>query len=389
MFLASRSEFSRARIAVTITFILNGIAVGSFISRIPDFKLTLHLSNSVLGNSLFFSSIGVLTALGPAGRQAAKRGSSPVVYASTLALGIALPFMGTLINLPFLWFSFFIFGFTLASQDVSMNAHAVTLEQKSERRMMSVFHGMWSLGSLIGGGIGGLMAQLKVKPLIHLFVIALIIFILGIVLKPLFLPANVDQHTWTSGKKSKRPKTFWILGLLGLCAAIGEGSAGDWGGVLARDTFHASPFLATIPYVLFATTMVLGRFSGDYLAHRLGVMKILSISGIFGGVGLAVGLLIGNIWGEIFGWLLLGLGVSVVIPLMFSAAGELATKKFSGVISPAEAVAMVSGITYFGFVFGPPMIGAVADQITLRWAMLIPAALAILFSIGSKFTIKE
>ncbi|MEI8066763.1 MAG: MFS transporter, partial [Actinomycetes bacterium] len=146
MFLAARSEFSRARIAVTITFILNGIAVGSFISRIPDFKSTLHLSNSVLGNSLFFSSIGVLTALGPAGRQAAKRGSSPVVFASTLALGIALPFMGMLFNLPFLWFSFFIFGFTLASQDVSMNAHAVTLEQRSERRMMSVFHGMWSLG---------------------------------------------------------------------------------------------------------------------------------------------------------------------------------------------------------------------------------------------------
>jgi MFS family permease len=387
--LTDSNHLKRARLAVTITFILNGFGVGTFVSRIPDIKTTLHLSNSVLGYSLFFSSLGVLTALGPVGRNAAKRGSAPVIFYSTIVLSFAVSILGLLLNLHFLWLALFLFGFCTAAQDVAMNAHAVTLEQKSGRRMMSVFHGMWSIGTLVGSGIGGYLSQLGIKFIWHTLGVSLLILITAFLIKPLFLPANADQHIWSSGKKSRRPRLFWILGLLGLCGAIGEGAAGDWGGVLARDTFHASPFLATLPFILFSTTMVIGRFSGDYLAHRFGSMTILSFSGIIGGAGMAIGLFIGNIYGEIFGWLLLGTGVSVVIPLMFSAAGSMAINKFPGVISPAEAVAMVSGISYFGFVFGPPMMGYIADQITLRWAMLIPAGLAITLSIGSRITVKE
>jgi fucose permease len=389
VFLAQKNELSRARWGVTITFILNGVALGSFVSRIPDFKLILHISNTTLGNSLFFLSIGVLSALAPAGRNAAKRGSAPVIFIGAVATAVTIPILGLLLNLPLFWISLYLFGFAIATQDVSMNAHAVTLEQKSNRRLMSVFHAMWSLGTLAGGAVGGLLAQLNVKPDWHFLGISILLLILNFLTRPLLLPASADQHIWGEARRSKRPRIFWILGLLGLCAAIGEGAASDWGGVLARDTFHASPFLATLPYISFTTTMVLGRFSGDYLAHRFSTMKVLSICGILGGCGLTSGLLIGNIYGEILGWLFIGAGVSVVIPLMFSATGSIAIKRFGGVISPAEAVAMVSGISYFGFVFGPPMMGFIADRISLRWAMMIPAVLAIILSLGSRVTVNE
>lgn len=174
------------------------------------------------------------------------------------------------------------------------------------------------------------------------------------------------------------------MGLLGLAGSIGEGSAGDWGGVLARETFGASPFVSSLPYVAFSLTMVIGRFFGDQLATKFGPNRILKIGGVVGGVGLAGGLFIGGSFGVILGWFLFGTALSAVIPLLFSAAGSMANKRFEGRISPAEAVAMISGISYFGFVVGPPMMGFLADAISLRWAMLVPALLAVIISASSR-----
>ena len=121
-----------------------------------------------------------------------------------------------------------------------------------------------------------------------------------------------------------KPKIIWIIGLLGCCAAIGEGAAADWGAILARDTFNASPFISTIPYLAFSITMVLGRFSGDYLAHKFGTKVLITGGGFIAGFGLLAGILFGGIYGIVFGWLALGVGLSIVIPMLFSEAGSIA-----------------------------------------------------------------
>ena len=172
--------------------------------------------------------------------------------------------------------------------------------------------------------------------------------------------------------------------MLGLCADLGEGAAADWGGVLARETFQSTPLMSALPYVFFSFTMVSGRLSGDYLAHKFGVIKLLTWSGLVSGVGLTAGLLIGNTYGVILGWFLLGIGLSTVIPMVISATGTLANEKYSGQVSAAEGVALVTGVAYFGFVIGPPMIGFLSNLLTLRWAMLVPAALAIIFGMSAK-----
>ena len=184
--------------------------------------------------------------------------------------------------------------------------------------------------------------------------------------------------------KSKRPKIFLVLGLLGLCGAIGEGAASDWGGVLIRDTFHATGFLVALPYVLFCTTMVLGRFSGDFLAHKFGTKNLIIVCGFLAGAGLSIGLILGGYFGVLLAWFLLGIGLSVVIPMMFSAAGTIADKEYKAIISNGEAIAIVSGVTYFGFMVGPPMMGSIGDAIGLRWAMFIPAGLAIFLALGAR-----
>ena len=210
------------------------------------------------------------------------------------------------------------------------------------------------------------------------------VLILIFVIRPFYLPAETDIHKLEGKKRERRPRIFILLGLLGTCAAIAEASAGDWGGILSRDTFHASPLLASLPYVLFSVTMVSGRLSGDFLAHRFGVRRVIGIAGIIGGFGLSLGLFVGGTFGVCLGWVLLGVGISTVIPLMFSATGTIATEKYSGSFPASRAVALVSGVTYFGFIVGPPLIGGVAQLSTLRVAMLIPAALAITFSIASR-----
>jgi MFS family permease len=376
---------SRARIAVTVTFIINGFSAGSFVARIPDFKRILDISNGTLGLSLLFVSAGVFLALKPAGKYSAKFGSQPIIFFSTIALALSYLLLGALFSLTWFWITLFIFGFVLAAQDVSMNAHAVVVEQRAGRRLMSVFHAMFSVGTLFGGILGGVFSQLEITPLTQGSSLALLYIVAALLVRPLFLPASADTHHFGDEKRAKHPPIFAILGLFGLFAALSEGAAGDWGGVLARETFGASPFISTLPYIVFCTAMIIGRLSGDYLAHRFGASKVIAAGGVIAGTGLSAGLLIGGIPAIMVAWFLLGIGLSVVIPLMFSAAGTIALTRYSGVIAPSEAVAKVSGVSYFGFVIGPPLIGFIADAFELRWTLMLLAGLSYLLILASRY----
>ena len=379
------SLISRARLGVILSFLSHGFISSSFFARIPDYKARLELSNSVLGLCLLASSAGVLAALGPVGRLAAQRGSSAVLTKSSYLLVFIAPFVGLSYNAISFAAILFLFGVAIAAQDVAMNTHGVTLEQKSGARYMGRFHAFWSVGALLGAITGGVFAQLEVSEFIHALIVSAAVLALVISNNRRYLPGDEDRHIYEeSVKRKKTPRLIYIMGLLGLAGSIGEGSAADWGGVLARETFGASQFVGTLPYIAYSFTMVVGRFYGDQLATKFGARRILKVGGLLGGAGLAGGLIVGGTTGVIVGWFLFGLALSTVIPLLFSAAGSMANKRFQGTISPAEAVAKISGISYFGFVVGPPLMGFLADVLTLRWAMLVPAVLAVIISASSR-----
>ena len=379
------SLISRARLGVILSFLTHGFISSSFFARIPDYKARLELSNSVLGLCLLASSAGVLAALGPVGRLAAQRGSSAVLTKSSYLLVFIAPFVGISYNAISFAAILFLFGVAIAAQDVAMNTHGVTLEQKSGARYMGRFHAFWSVGALLGAITGGVFAQLEVSEFTHALIVSAAVLALVISNNRRYLPGDEDKHIYEeSVKRKKTPRLIYIMGLLGLAGSIGEGSAADWGGVLARETFGASQFVGTLPYIAYSFTMVVGRFYGDQLATKFGARRILKVGGLLGGAGLAGGLIVGGTTGVIVGWFLFGLALSTVIPLLFSAAGSMANKRFQGTISPAEAVAKISGISYFGFVVGPPLMGFLADVLTLRWAMLVPAVLAVIISASSR-----
>ena len=376
----------RARFAVTATFITNGLVVGAFVARIPDIKKSLEISNSTLSLCLLASALGVFAALPFAGKLCAKYGSSPVAFYGTLAMVAAWTLQSfSLFSVWAFGFTAFLAGYFLATQDVAMNSHAVTLEHQSSLRLMSVFHGMFSLGGLSGGLIGGLSAQFEISYSFQTLMICIGITIVAFAVRDRWLPGSVDVHEREPGTKARRPPIIWLFGIFGLCSTIGEGAVGDWGGVLTRETYGASPFVSAIPYIVFSATMIIGRFSGDYLATKFGAARVLACGGLIASSGMVAGLLLNSIAGAIFGWFWMGTGLSVAIPLLFSAVGSMANTRFADQIAPAQAVAMVSGISYFGFIVGPPFIGFISDATTLRTALFIPAVLALAIVGSAKF----
>ena len=378
------TQYSKARVAITTAFIINGTVIGALYARIPDIKAQLDISNSALGIALLCLPLGLLFGLGFSGKQSAKRGSAPVTYYSTYALAIALLIVGPVINYYTFCLTFVLFGACLATQDVAMNSHAIVLEHEADKRYMSTFHATFSMGALAGGLLGGFFAQQKTTIMWQSAFIAMLIFLANFFVRNMFLSADLDKHAVEGKKKIKRPTIFIIVGLLGTCAAIGEGSAGDWGAILARDTFNATPFISTLPYICFSAAMVIGRLFGDRLATKYGPMNLIIGGGTIAGVGLGGGLLVGGIGGVVFGWFAAGIGLSIVVPMLFTQAGEIAKTRFEGQFAPSEGVAIVSGIAYFGFLVGPPILGFLGDAIGLRWALLVPAILALLMAFGAK-----
>jgi MFS family permease len=375
----------RAKIAVRAAFITNGLTVGALVGRLPDFKIKLEISTGEVGRLLFCIAFGVLLTLTFIGKVIAKRGSKPVAILGSFCAALALIPVALANTSPTLAVALFLFGIGITIQDVAMNSHAATLEHESGAKLMSGFHALFSVGALLGGLVGGLFSQFEISIQNQCFVLLALFVAIALSVRNLWLPAEIDIHPLEKSEKRSKPAIFFFIGLLGLAGAINEGAAGDWGGILARETFGASPFLATLPYIVFNIGMVGGRFAGDFVMAKFGTYKILFRAGLTTGIGLTLGILIGNIYSQIFAWFTIGLGMSVVIPAVFSAGASIARERFAGRIAPSQGVAIVSGISYFGFLGAPPTIGYIAEAITLRWAMLIPAALAIFMAIGSRF----
>ena len=376
----------RAVIGTGSWFFLNAVAWASVAVRLPEIKDRLAITNGQLGTGLFIGAIGAISALRLAGRWSARFGSAPVMRVSALAGAATLPSVVWAPSLTMFAICFFLFSFTIASMDMAMNAHAVAIEDGSQRLIMGRMHGLWSVGGIVGGLVGGAFAALDTPLLLQALMMSVFVAITSLVAGRLLLPASVDRHapTSTTGATHRYPLLFWLLGLITLCATIGEGAAIDWGALLLRDEWNAAPFVASLPYVVFQIAMVIGRFSSDALSNRYGRSRILLSCGLFTVIGLSTGLLIGDVVGIVLGWFFLGLGSSVVFPMMMSVAGAMAIRDYRDVIAPSQAVAMVAGVAYAAFLAGPPLIGFLGDAISLRWAMLVPAVLGFGIIAGSR-----
>lgn len=360
----TNSTLKHARMAVLAAFFINGAALATWVSRIPSIQIKLSLTEGALGLVLMGLSSGVLVGLFFAGGLAARFGSSRMtVWMGVCATLTMLPL--TWANSPVvLWVNLFLFGASISVMDVSMNDQAVMVEREAGRPLMSSFHATFSIGGLVGALVGAGMAASDFFSTAAHFGLVGVVLIVGVILSARsFLPTEPASEGGPTFRLPER--ALWMLGLLALCAAVAEGAMADWSAVYLNQVLLTSTSIAALGYAGFSATMTLGRLLGDGLLARFQPKTVVRVGGILASTGFGIIILTSTPWAAMAGFALIGLGLSNIIPIAFSTAGNAPG------ISSSTGIAGVATIAYAGFLAGPPVIGLVAEQTSLRTAFVL------------------
>lgn len=352
------------RIAVSAFFFCQGLCFASWASRIPDIKSTLHLTDAGLGSILLALPAGQLTAMPFSGRLVTHFGSKKVLRIFLILYVICLTNIG-LVAAPWqLALALYIFGVCGNMCNISVNTQAILTEQRYARPIMTSFHGAWSTAGFTGGLIGLLMMGLHVNPYTHFWIVGALVIISIFILQKYLDPAR----SAAAAKKPffSRPNGVLVqLGIIGFCSMASEGAMFEWSGVYFKQIVQAPKTLIVLGYVSFMAMMATGRFIGDRLIQQYGRKKMLQASGILVSSGFFIAVLFPHIITATIGFLVIGFGVSSIVPMVYSSAGKVPN------ISPGMALASVSSISFLGFLAGPPLIGYIAELSSLRYSFAV------------------
>jgi MFS family permease len=355
------------RLAVTVFFFTQGICFASWASRIPDIKLLLGLNDAQLGTILFALPAGLMTSLPLSGWAVTRFGSRRMLLVGATLYTLTMVVIGLVTDRWELAGVLFMFGFFGNLVNIAVNTQAIGVEALYGKSIMASFHGAWSLAGFSGASIAWFLVSLNTTPFHHFCMIAGLVFVLVALAYKRTLPAMRGS---SDTPLFARPDGLLLrLGIIGFFGMACEGTMFDWSGVYFQKIVEAPEKLVTLGYVAFMATMTGGRFIGDALANRLGRKKMLQLSGAFIATGLLVSVFFPMLVTATIGFLLVGFGVSSVVPLVYGAAGK------SGTLSPGVALAAVSTISFFGFLLGPPVIGWIAEVASLRFSFALIACL--------------
>ena len=296
------------------------------------------------------------------GYLAARFGSRPVTVIASMSLCLMFPLLALAPTLPILVGTLVLFGASNGAMDVAMNAQGVAVERRYGRPILNSFHACWSLGGLSGALAGGMVASHSIAPLPHFLGVTLFCAILTLSVARSLLPVEAEAQK-TAVAFVRPTRAILALGLVAFCIVLGEGAIADWSAIYLNGTLRTGTGLAAAGYVAFSVVMAMGRGVGDQLTARLGPGTMMQLGGLVAAIGLTLALVVTWIPIALLGFGLVGAGFSVVFPLTLSAAGRT-SKQAAG-----TAIAAVATCGYVGFLVGPPVIGFIADALSLRIAL--------------------
>ncbi len=366
--------------ATVVLFLVHGLIVATWISRIPAIQTTLHLNNGILGLTLLSSAVGAVSTIPITGWLVSRFGSRRVTAISSIFFCLAVNLLALAPDALRLAAALFVFGTVAAAMDVSMNAQGVEVEKALGRPTMSRFHAMFSLGAMLGAGIGGWIASRGFVPSVHFALSSLIDLIAVVAVSPLLL------HTQNRASKQRHrlplrkiPRALLALSAIGFCILLSEGAMGDWTAVYFRQVLNAGPGLAAEAYAVFSAAMTGFRFLGDGITARLGAFRAVRTGSLVAAGGLLWALSMQSPGWALPGFAAAGAGLSVIIPLVFGSGGRVEN------VSPGPGIATVTGIGYIGFIVGPPGIGFASQLFTLRYALGVVVACCLIAALLSRF----
>jgi predicted MFS family arabinose efflux permease len=357
-----------ARLATRLAFVAAGAAVGAWAPLVPFAKARLGVDESELGLLLLCVGVGSLIAMPVTGMLAARRGSRAMILLGGVGAGLLLPMLAAAQTPAILGATLLLFGASLGTLDVAMNAHAVEVEATADRPLMSGFHALFSIGGLAGAGGVTLLLSLGGSPFVSTLPMAVAVLAAMVLAAPRLL-RTTGSHFAASFALPRG--VVILLATLAALAFLIEGAVLDWGALLITERGLTGREQAGLGFMFFSVAMSGGRLVGDSLVARLGGERMLQLSGSLAIAGLAIVLLSPVAAIALAGFALVGLGASNIVPILFSAAGR------QQAMPPPLAVAAVTTIGYAGVLAGPALIGSLAQATSLAtafWALMVAMA---------------
>ncbi|MGW2684228.1 MFS transporter [Streptomyces sp. NPDC001414] len=353
-----RQEVKRARYAVAAVFTVHGAVTGSFATRVPWIQEHAGLGAGQLGLALAFTAFGASCSMPLAGRISHRFGSRTALRGliAMWTLSLVLPSLAP--NLYTLCLAMFVYGASAGMSDVAMNALGVEVERLLDKSIMSGLHGMWSAGALIGSAAGTLAAHLGSDARLHFALAAAALTVLGVLAAGWVLDLQPAEDEEPPPRFALPPRSALLIGAVGFCAVFAEGASLDWSAVFPRDRMDSSAGLAAATTTGFMLTMAVARISGDAVVNRFGTVRTVRAGGVLAACGGLLIVLAGHPAVAMTGFALMGLGIAVVVPLCFAAAGHAGP-------NPSQAIAGVATITYTSGLVAPSLIGGVAQATSL------------------------
>ncbi|MEV7888213.1 MFS transporter [Streptomyces sp. NPDC002817] len=364
-----QGQVKRARYAVAAVFAVHGAVTGSFATRVPWIQDHASVSAGQLGLALAFPALGASVAMPLAGSISHRFGARNALRGliSLWTLALVLPALSP--NLLTLCLSLFVYGATAGMADVAMNALGVEIENRLNRSIMSGLHGMWSAGALVGSAAGTLAAHLGSDARLHHALAAAVLTFLGLLACRWVLDLQPTEDEEPPPRFALPPKSALLIGAVGFCAVFAEGASLDWSAVYLRDQLEASAGLAAACTTGFTFTMAVARLAGDRIVDRYGSVRTVRASGVLAVLGGLLIVVANHPAVAMAGFALMGLGIAVVVPLCFAAAGRSGS-------NPSLAIAGVATITYTSGLIAPSAIGAIAQAASLLVSFVLVTVLA-------------
>ncbi|MFM0216230.1 MFS transporter [Paraburkholderia caledonica] len=360
----------RARIATMAVFFIAGMVYGSWGVHVPTVRDRFQLSPALLSLALLAVAGGSIGAMAANASWIARVGTLRACLTGGLVMAVCA---ALILVVPYYWLLLIVlatFGAGMATLDVAMNAEASAVEKALGKPIMSSLHGMFSVGGMFGAAAGGALLAHGMAPAVHLALAATVSALVLIAACPAVLPhVPHDDHPDSATPRANRWRSpaLWALGTMALVALIAEGAMYDWATVYMRDVVLATPALASAAYAAFSGGMAAARFAGDAVRARFGAPQLVMGSATLALAGMIGALLLPTPVAALVGFTLMGLGLANMMPVLFAAAASVKG------IHAAEGLAHVAGLAYFGLLFGPVVIGAVAQVTNLSIGLSVVA----------------
>ena len=372
-----RKTIITKRIAIILFFFVNGFLYATWTARLPELKAFFNITNGTLGTLLFTTAAGAVVAMPLAGWLTSRFHNEKTTVIAGLLFCCAIPLIPVSDNLWVARACFFATGFFSGAMDVAMNGQAVLVERSWKKPIMSSFHALWSIGMALGAGVSALFSRFEV-PLTQHFLIMSILAVATIASCARIIIRNPlpAQSSTGAGHGFRLPAIVILpLGIIAFGGMSTEGAMADWTAIYMHTIVGSTESFSALTFGVFGTAMTIGRLFGDQLATRLGRKRLLLIDVALALIGLSICLTMPFTGTSIAGFFLIGLGLSTIVPIVYSAAGNVPG------MNPAAGIAMASTIGYLGFFVGPPMIGYLSDHFGLRIAFIYLAGLLLLMAI--------